>query len=127
MERWISADPVTADFYDPQGLNKYTYVRNDPINFVDPDGKQWFGDDGQSYCDIYWWDIASCGNFYNPWGWIDQMTAIWRYTGMIGATLSGPLQFGNVVPYRDVATEELRALLGNKNLLRRQNSVGFCK
>jgi RHS repeat-associated protein len=38
--RWISTDPVTADIYDPQSLNKYTYVRNDPVNLVDPDGRQ---------------------------------------------------------------------------------------
>ncbi len=36
--RWTSADSVTAHIYDPQSLNKYTYVRNDPVNLVDPDG-----------------------------------------------------------------------------------------
>jgi RHS repeat-associated protein len=36
--RWISADSVTAHVYDPQSLNKYAYVRNDPVNLVDPDG-----------------------------------------------------------------------------------------
>jgi RHS repeat-associated protein len=40
--RWISADPVTSRVYDPQSLNKYTYVRNDPINYVDPDGRHPF-------------------------------------------------------------------------------------
>ncbi len=38
--RWTSADSVTAHIYDPQSLNKYTYVRNDPVNRVDPDGNQ---------------------------------------------------------------------------------------
>jgi RHS repeat-associated protein len=37
--RWISADPVTSNIYDPQSLNKYTYVRNDPVNMIDPDGR----------------------------------------------------------------------------------------
>ncbi len=37
--RWISADPVTSNIYDPQSLNKYTYVRNDPVNLIDPDGR----------------------------------------------------------------------------------------
>gem|GEM_PF-5735893 len=37
--RWISTDPVTARIYDPPILNKYTYVRNDPVNLVDPDGR----------------------------------------------------------------------------------------
>jgi RHS repeat-associated protein len=45
--RWISADPITSRIYDPQSLNKCTYVRNDPVNLVDPDGRDpipfWFG------------------------------------------------------------------------------------
>jgi RHS repeat-associated protein len=42
--RWLSADPITANIHDPQGLNKYGYNRNGPINFVDPDGRLlgWF-------------------------------------------------------------------------------------
>jgi RHS repeat-associated protein len=39
--RWISTDPVTSNVYDPQSLNKYTYVRNDPVNLIDPDGQLW--------------------------------------------------------------------------------------
>jgi len=38
--RWISADSIIARIYDPPSLNKYAYVRNDPVNLVDPDGKQ---------------------------------------------------------------------------------------
>ncbi len=37
--RWISADSVTTRLYDPLSLNKYTYVRNDPVNLIDPDGR----------------------------------------------------------------------------------------
>jgi RHS repeat-associated protein len=37
--RWISADSVTSRIYDPPSLNKYTYVRNDPVNKIDPDGR----------------------------------------------------------------------------------------
>jgi uncharacterized protein RhaS with RHS repeats len=39
ISRWAAADSVTAQVYDPQALNKYAYVRNDPINSVDPDGR----------------------------------------------------------------------------------------
>jgi RHS repeat-associated protein len=38
-ERWISPDPVMATPYDPPQLNKYSYVRSDPVNLVDPDGQ----------------------------------------------------------------------------------------
>jgi hypothetical protein len=33
-------DPVPGD-RDPQDLNRYAYVRNDPVNRLDPDGRQW--------------------------------------------------------------------------------------
>ena len=36
--RWILPDSLTARIYDPLSLNKYSYVRNDPINLIDPDG-----------------------------------------------------------------------------------------
>lgn len=39
LSRWMSADSVTNQIYDPQSLNKYAYVRNDPVNLVDPSGK----------------------------------------------------------------------------------------
>jgi hypothetical protein len=39
VQRWISPDPVTDHVYDPESLNKYSYVRNDPVNLVDPDGR----------------------------------------------------------------------------------------
>jgi RHS repeat-associated protein len=54
ISRWAAADSVTAPVYDPQSLNKYAYNRNDPINLVDPYGKQYAaGGESPSYCDIY--------------------------------------------------------------------------
>jgi RHS repeat-associated protein len=38
--RWLSVDPVLGDLANPQRLNRYGYVLNDPINYLDPDGKQ---------------------------------------------------------------------------------------
>jgi RHS repeat-associated protein len=38
--RWLSVDPERGD-RDPQDLNRYAYVRNDPVNRLDPDGRQW--------------------------------------------------------------------------------------
>jgi RHS repeat-associated protein len=37
--RWMSPDPITTRVYDPLSLNKYSYVRNDPVNLTDPDGR----------------------------------------------------------------------------------------
>lgn len=36
--RWTSPDPLGGNLEDPQSLNRYTYVQNDPLNFVDPTG-----------------------------------------------------------------------------------------
>jgi RHS repeat-associated protein len=40
--RFTSADPVTltsARLFDPQRINLYAYVRNNPLKFIDPDGE----------------------------------------------------------------------------------------
>ena len=36
--RFISADSVDQDWYDPQKLNRYAYVRNNPLKYIDPTG-----------------------------------------------------------------------------------------
>ena len=38
MGRFVSPDPVIANSGDPQTLNRYAYVRNNPLIFVDPTG-----------------------------------------------------------------------------------------
>ena len=40
MARWISADSVMARPFDPPSLNKYSYIRSDPVNLVDSDGRE---------------------------------------------------------------------------------------
>lgn len=36
--RWTSSDPLGGSIGDPQSFNRYAYVENDPVNFVDPSG-----------------------------------------------------------------------------------------
>jgi RHS repeat-associated protein len=36
--RFISADSIIQDFSDPQAFNRYSYARNNPLFYVDPDG-----------------------------------------------------------------------------------------
>ena len=38
--RWLSVDPVLGSARNPQELNRYAYVHNDPLGKVDPDGRQ---------------------------------------------------------------------------------------
>jgi RHS repeat-associated protein len=36
--RFISADPVGQTMFNPQSLNRYTYVLNNPLKYTDPNG-----------------------------------------------------------------------------------------
>jgi len=38
LSRFISPDPFAANFAVPQALNRYSYVRNNPVNRIDPTG-----------------------------------------------------------------------------------------
>jgi len=42
LGRFIAADTIVQAPYDPQSLNRYSYCRNNPINYVDPTGHSWF-------------------------------------------------------------------------------------
>jgi RHS repeat-associated protein len=39
--RFISPDTVVQSPDDPQSLNRYAYVRNNPLNLIDPSGQSW--------------------------------------------------------------------------------------
>ena len=45
LGRWLGTDPVRGCAENPQGLNLYPYVRNNPANLIDPRGDQ--------FCDPY--------------------------------------------------------------------------
>ena len=49
--RFASADTIVPDPADPQAYNRYTYVRNSPMNYSDPTGHYWETA----------WDIANIG------------------------------------------------------------------
>jgi uncharacterized protein RhaS with RHS repeats len=41
LGRWTQQDPI-VDVLDPKLWNRYVYVGNDPINYVDPSGLSWW-------------------------------------------------------------------------------------
>ncbi|MBM3790641.1 MAG: hypothetical protein FJW35_09875, partial [Acidobacteria bacterium] len=73
--RWISADAVTGRIYDPPSLNKYTYCRADPVNYVDPDGRQFgvwcaiMGAEGGCNLWLLYWSLSGGWNpdEYDPY------------------------------------------------------------
>src|ERR1051326_4454664 len=42
MGRFMSADPMGGHLEDPQTLNRYSYVRNNPLNLTDPTGLDFY-------------------------------------------------------------------------------------
>jgi RHS repeat-associated protein len=42
MGRFLSPDPLGGHLEDPQTLNKYAYVRNNPVNLTDPTGLDFY-------------------------------------------------------------------------------------
>jgi RHS repeat-associated protein len=48
LGRFSSPDPLPGLTSDPQSFNRYSYVLNDPINLVDPEGEYCSWDDGTS-------------------------------------------------------------------------------
>jgi RHS repeat-associated protein len=40
LGRFLNPDPLGGDISNPQSLNRYAYVANDPANFVDPSGQK---------------------------------------------------------------------------------------
>ncbi|MEW6401948.1 MAG: RHS repeat-associated core domain-containing protein [Chloroflexota bacterium] len=46
LARFISPDSIVPNLYNPQALNRYSYVANRPLNFNDPTGHKMECDDG---------------------------------------------------------------------------------
>lgn len=44
--RFLSRDPASPDFSNPQALNPYSYVQNNPEGFTDPTGRATFSGSG---------------------------------------------------------------------------------
>ncbi len=48
LGRFTQPDPVVPEPGDPQSWNRYSYVRNNPVNRVDPTGNEDLEDDEAS-------------------------------------------------------------------------------
>ncbi len=52
LNRWLSPDTIVPDFSNPQSLNRYSYVQNNPLKYIDPSGHREIEcDPGEPGCD----------------------------------------------------------------------------
>ena len=65
--RFISADSIVPDWYNPQTLNRYSYVVNNPLAYRDPDGhaniEYGLDEKGNSYGGFGGLGIANPGSY----------------------------------------------------------------
>jgi len=75
LGRWLSPDPVAGSIFDPQSLNRYAYVLNNPANFVDSLGLQGqpnhplscAGGDSWACVEKYFCGTLYCGYSLDQW------------------------------------------------------------
>ena len=48
LRRWMTPDPLSEKYY---GISPYAFCNNNPVNFVDPDGRRWVNKQKQIVCD----------------------------------------------------------------------------
>src|SRR6266540_6499964 len=41
LGRFLSADTIAPSYTDPQDLNRFSYVLNNPLRYIDPTGHNW--------------------------------------------------------------------------------------
>ncbi len=92
MGRFMSADPVfiSADrLTDPQSLNLYAYVRNDPLSLVDPTGLDF-------YLACQTSDHSGCGQVQNGSEkvWVQGQTSATYPSGWISLTVPNAARSG---------------------------------
>lgn len=73
--RFDQPDPTDAsyDLTDPQSLNRYSYVQNDPVNFVDPTGLE---PDFASLYAVFGSRVADLPGFGTNWGSFGDLAMI---------------------------------------------------
>jgi RHS repeat-associated protein len=74
LGKFVSPDPIISNPYNPQNLNRYSYVENNPINYIDPTGHWKFKNFFKSFIQVAavvaviaigpqasWWAYAAVG------------------------------------------------------------------
>ena len=68
--RFISADPIVPDPFNPQSLNRYSYVLNNPLIYIDPSGYQESLFDMENYEPF---ELEETVIYAKRWTWEDEL------------------------------------------------------
>lgn len=88
--RFLSADPLVQAPNNTQSFNRYSYVINNPMNYVDPSGYSWLGDN--------WRTVASVAiTAFAPYAWgVTTFAELTLTQAVITGMASGAVQSGTL-------------------------------
>ncbi|MFH1202244.1 MAG: RHS repeat-associated core domain-containing protein [Candidatus Omnitrophota bacterium] len=90
--RFITADTIVQSPYDPQSLNRYSYCRNNPLNYTDPTGHSWkkfWNSFAGAFVAVALAFVLGPAGLY----WVGS-TMAWAIGGAAGGALTGGLEGG---------------------------------
>jgi RHS repeat-associated protein len=76
LGRFISADSIVPDPFNPQSLNRYSYVLNNPVNYNDPTGHDSFTTYDDSGTCVVYYDFFDNESHITGYTFIDANTII---------------------------------------------------
>jgi len=68
IARFTQPDTIVPNLYDPQSLNRYSYMKNNPLRYTDPSGHYVAMEDGDYDFDPEWDEDDYCKNHPNAYG-----------------------------------------------------------
>jgi hypothetical protein len=77
LGRWLSADTIVPDPANPQSLNRFSYVYNNPLKYVDPTGHLTEEEIMSMVNAETWEDVLAYfregGSLEGRWGWLETL------------------------------------------------------